>query len=573
MKKSAKRSIIVSAVLAIIMCVSLAAGATFALFTSESKVNITVSSGKVNVVATPSNLQTYSGENLTGNKDDDVVKLTTELGGTNGTFINGGTAAFNSEDANTLELTNMTPGDKVTFDITVENNSNVAIKYRTIIMCKEDNGLFDGLEIDFKDGETTATGTTVTDDNSSAGEATGEAAEEATEETNKAQDVLGMTVISKWASLAPKTDFDLNIVHVTIDLPSDRDNKYQEKNCTISYVVEAVQGNTATDMPADTLYLYTAYDMYAFAKFYNAQEKDDNETFMTEYETFKLMADVDLSGKEWTPIRGLKNDGFRKTFDGNGKTISGLKIDTTEDKVGLFGSLKSGATVKNVNLEGEKITSTASYVGGIAGVSYYGSFIENCTIDDTSYIKGQDNVGGFVGSMTSINYNYRTSHLTDCTNYATVEVTHKSADANDTQHAGGLVGMVTTCEKIEFIRCKNYGKVLANGGSAGGILGFAMQGVGITINECRNECSLDDFNGKNKGNLIGWIGENFKEKKISIINCTIDANSIGAVSGGHSYTIIVGSGETTEEKIADASQDTSYHVAFSACWWGKDTTG
>ena len=51
MTKTVKRNVVVSAILAIMLCVSLIAGATFALFTSESKGNIAVTSGKVSVLA------------------------------------------------------------------------------------------------------------------------------------------------------------------------------------------------------------------------------------------------------------------------------------------------------------------------------------------------------------------------------------------------------------------------------------------------------------------------------------------------------------------------------------------
>ncbi len=440
MKKSAKRSIIVSAVLAIIMCVSLAAGATFALFTSESKVNISVSSGKVNVVATVDNLQTYSGQNLTGKVDEDAdkIKLTTELGGTNGTFINGGKAAFNSKDANTLELTNMTPGDKVTFDITVKNDSNVAIKYRTIIMCEEDNGLFDGLVIDFKDGETTATGTTVTDDDSPAGEAT--------EETNKAQDVLGMTVISKWASLALDEDFDPDTVHVTIDLPSDRGNKYQDKNCTISYVVEAIQGNAATENPdSTTLYLYSERDLVKVAQLANAKDKS-----IQNYTTFKLMSDVTLT-KQWTPINETLCKGA--VFDGQGHTIYSMNVSGGSDNLGFFGTYNQKLTVKDLTFSNAKVYGP-SYMGVVIGYQYgqvtldnvhvMNSTVEtfgtssghmggligfsgthdgatltltNCSVENSKFLNGYHNTCGLVGSLawyTTTPQNRGSYSISDC---------------------------------------------------------------------------------------------------------------------------------------------------------------
>ncbi len=208
MKKSAKRSIIVSAVLAIIMCVSLAAGATFALFTSESKVNITVSSGKVNVVATIEDLQTYSGKDLTGIVETDKERIyatdnqTVFVGGKNGTFANGGTATINEKEG-TVTLDKMTPGDKVTFKITVTNDSNVTIMYRTALAV-EDKGLFSGLTITIDDEELT-----------------------------------GLVERTTYKTLEV-TDIELP---VSITLPSDAGNAYQDTGCDISFTVEAIQGN------------------------------------------------------------------------------------------------------------------------------------------------------------------------------------------------------------------------------------------------------------------------------------------------------------------------------------------
>ena len=102
MKKLFKSKTFLGAVLSIALCVSLIAGATFAIFTSESNVNIAVTSGKVNVTATVGNLKLYSLENI------DLAKLTgTEKETTaEGKFLNKGTATLSG---NTLSLDKLTP--------------------------------------------------------------------------------------------------------------------------------------------------------------------------------------------------------------------------------------------------------------------------------------------------------------------------------------------------------------------------------------------------------------------------------------------------------------------------------
>ena len=100
--------------LTIAMCLALIAGSTYALFTSEDKVDISVSSGKVDVNATilDNEMVTYSlGEKQVAGK-----------------FANGGTALFTAEKV--LELKLVTPGDKVEFAIQLTNDSTVDIQYR-----------------------------------------------------------------------------------------------------------------------------------------------------------------------------------------------------------------------------------------------------------------------------------------------------------------------------------------------------------------------------------------------------------------------------------------------------------
>lgn len=203
-----KKKTIATSVLAIAMSASLAVGGTYALFTSESKVNVAITSGKVEVVATVANLQAYSGSWNTTTSEYDSVVSTTEYTGTNAAgyyFANGGFAGV-STTANTVTLDRITPMDKVTFDVVLTNNSNVAIQYRTVIKVVEDDGLFSGLEVKI--------GT-------------------------DAQVYGGTTTYSHWTSFDGVT----KTVPVSIELPQGAGNEYQNKSCTISYTVEAVQGN------------------------------------------------------------------------------------------------------------------------------------------------------------------------------------------------------------------------------------------------------------------------------------------------------------------------------------------
>ena len=127
-----KKKLLLTSILSIVMCFSLICGATFALFTSESKVNIAVTSGTVKIEATlAENVELYS---------NGVAQQ--------GTFANGGTASVSGQHAT---FDNFMPGDKAVFNIKVKNYSDVAIMYRVSIDKVEDTGLFEALKISFDD--------------------------------------------------------------------------------------------------------------------------------------------------------------------------------------------------------------------------------------------------------------------------------------------------------------------------------------------------------------------------------------------------------------------------------------
>lgn len=195
MNKTIKKNVFVSAILSIMLCASIIAGATFALFTSESKVNIAVTSGKVSVVA---NIDETSVQ--TKQLYDTVY----EDGATN---MYKGVATFGAEG---LTLEKFVPGDGIKFNIVVKNESTVTVQYRTIISCEADDGLFEGLNITIGDNE----------------------------------NYSGVTLVSDWAQLAVGSADAF--IPVTIELPKGAGDKYQAKTCTVSYKVEAIQGNADT---------------------------------------------------------------------------------------------------------------------------------------------------------------------------------------------------------------------------------------------------------------------------------------------------------------------------------------
>lgn len=192
-----KKKILLSSALVILICISLIAGATFALFTSNQTVNMVVGSAKVNVRADVGPLKLYSMEvERPGN-----------------TFENLGTATLSG---NNLTISNMSPGDKVTFTITLTNTSNIITKCKVGVTAgsTSSKNLAEALDISYS------------------------------------LDGSPMTMNGGYATLQPaqSTSGDnVGVITVTVSFPSNHtdefDNQYQDMNTSLTFTVEAVQGN------------------------------------------------------------------------------------------------------------------------------------------------------------------------------------------------------------------------------------------------------------------------------------------------------------------------------------------
>ena len=169
-----------------------------------------------------------------------------------------------------------------------------------------------------------------------------------------------------------------------------------------------------------------------------------------------LDTDIDLTGKDWTPIGTSFDNSYTGTFDGGGHTITGLTITTKDQFVGLFGYLNRAGTVKNVVMEGVQITSNQIYGGSIGGVvGYSWGTIENCSVSGS--VSGTVYVGGVVGAQIG-------GSITGCSSSATVKGT---VDVGGV--AGEKWGSMTACYAtgnvtLEIDSPKNL--------SGGGLVGF-----------------------------------------------------------------------------------------------------
>ena len=236
--------------------------------------------------------------------------------------------------------------------------------------------------------------------------------------------------------------------------------------------------------------VYNADGLLNVAELVNGGKTDINIT---------LDKNIDLTGKDWTPIGTDYDNSYKGTFDGGGHTITGLTFTTNDKYAGLFGWLNRAGTVKNVVMEGVQITSNQIYGGSIGGVvGYSWGTIENCSVSGS--VSGTVYVGGVVGAQID-------GSITGCSSSATVKgmvdvggvagQTNSSAtltacyatgnviieiDPRKNISGGGLVGMNGG---NGLLACYATGNVTSTGSSTGNVhIGGLLGDNYTTVTAC-----------------------------------------------------------------------------------------
>ena len=209
-----------------------------------------------------------------------------------------------------------------------------------------------------------------------------------------------------------------------------------------------------------------------------------------------LDTDIDLTGKDWTPIGTDYDNSYTGTFDGGGHTITGLTVTTNDEYAGLFGYLgnfnNGAATVKNVVMEGIQITCNhrLGYAGGVAGFSW--GTIENCSVSGS--ISGTVSVGGVVGVQRDL-------PITGCSSSATVK---------GTINVGGVAGQ--TIFGATLTACYATGNVTIEINPAKNISGGSLVGMnaGISLLSCYATGNVTST-GSSTGqvHIGGFLGNNY----------------------------------------------------------------
>ena len=262
-----------------------------------------------------------------------------------------------------------------------------------------------------------------------------------------------------------------------------------------TYRVAVIESLGSEEHPYE---IATAEDLLALAhKVNEAGDKCDQKHF-------KLIADIDLQGQSWTPI-GYYTDNetrqaFEGTFDGNGHTISNLRINgdkSTTRSQGLFG-YNNGGKIKNLTIKDATITGNKQ-VAVIAGYNTGGTVegyatIENCQVGN-AIVKGNEQVAVIAGR-----------------NEGRIENCHvENASVEGSKDVASLIGYNTGIVSIS--QCSASGAIVG-GDYVGGIVGRNDSDGPISV--CRfNGTLTSDKSSVSAGGIIGYATSN----AIGVVGC------------------------------------------------------
>ena len=331
-----------------------------------------------------------------------------------------------------------------------------------------------------------------------------------------------------------------------------------------------------------------------FAKKVNAEEY--GEKYADTY--FELTEDIDLGGKEWTPVGETVADlimggheyfVFSGNFDGNGYTIKNLTIGTetspySGDVCGLFGA--TSGTIEDVVLENVSI----NYVGGNhssgygfrmggALVGYSMGDIVNCTVigldmkagSDGSYV-ALNSIGGLVGIQDG---DTTVSHS---------RVSGKIEESTKKGNVGGFVGTLAKGSSAKYCGADVSVEVTGNGrGIAVG--GFVGIGNGVTIDETLIEnCYATgnitgaEYAGGFVGNILGLNISNCYAKG-DVSNSFVGASFMGTDAASNNYYGTVKNcyatglvSDISSSAYAFAMQDTMNRSTIQNCYYNIQNT-
>lgn len=254
---------------------------------------------------------------------------------------------------------------------------------------------------------------------------------------------------------------------------------------------------------------------------------------------YKLMRDIDLTewlsennpSQGWMPV-GAKDEPFKGTFDGNGKTLKLFINRPDQENVGFMGVVDR-ATIKNLTVKGNITGKTA--VGGIIGYCNVRTS-PACEIENCHYV-GNVNGGGIVGKISYYSAKYSVAPIPTIKNCS---FTGKAE-----------AGIVYSCEMVYIQGCK-VNATIESEDAAGGIIGIIYPGIDTQTIDIFSEVHDCSVSGHIKGQNAGGIVGSSKAIKIynNLVTADVEGTNAGGVLGGRYDGLYQGQTSITKNVIA-----------------------
>lgn len=286
--------------------------------------------------------------------------------------------------------------------------------------------------------------------------------------------------------------------------------------------------------------------------------------------TFTLTRDIKLTG-DWDPIGSDSSVSFAGTFDGDGHTISGVKIVSSETNTGFFGYLTG--EVRNLDIKGS-IKSTSGDCGGIAGELDASGKVTNC-VSDTD-ISARSKTGGIVGNNNG-------GTVTESINKGRVKGTYKvggvvgenwggniqrcgnegeissSVRGVATFGTGGVAGRSVASDAI-ISECYNTGDINSATEATGGVVGYTNAAKSTVTNSYNTGNikikKIDEskkFSKSWAGGVVGVIGTD----GVIVSNCY----SAGDISGADIAGGVIGIYKADDDDRVDTHVENNYYLS------------
>ena len=271
---------------------------------------------------------------------------------------------------------------------------------------------------------------------------------------------------------------------------------------------------------------------------------------------YKLTANIDLNGEDFTPLGNAESGTFSGIFDGNGFTISNLNVFSGKF-AGLFGC--NEGTIKNVKLSGIYVYGTR-YIGGVVGQNTTLGSVFNCSVSSGD-IEADDGINKiYAGGIIGYNEGFVEGTFS---NNANLKINNESSSAV----AGGIIGQNNSAYSLTITNSKNTGNVSSPSSGSGGFVGSNNSGD-LTITDCTNSGNVSAayYSG-------GFVGYN-NSGTLTITDCTntgnvsssdysyLDSYSGGFVAHNDSGTLTITDCTNAGNVSSDSDSDYSYSGGF-----------